>query len=327
MGKHNKKTRKHRRYKLRGGATATPETAQGIITQTITDAIKETSNFMITKGARLAGYVPKSKINAQPEPPGPIESIVSDLVYELNEQLEIQKRNGNLDKASKETVRILGDALRNINTEINKPEFVKALKEGSVNVSKLAAEIVEATNPAVNNMIDDFSVSMVKMVSTILKSIIKVMMNSIAAIPGAGAVIGGINSATAVSEMASSLLEASANAVYIFAHGFNSSAIDIEKVFLKRKASKNRVNKNIDDFSKMDIAKDEKKAPSEPASLPPPSSSDDSLPSPWVEKKSLMGKKYYYNPETRKSSETRPKKTFSGGTKKKRHKHKRTKRR
>jgi hypothetical protein len=327
MGKHNKKTRKHRRYKLRGGATATPETAQGIITQTITDAIKETSNFMITKGARLAGYVPKSKINAQPEPPGPIESIVSDLVYELNEQLEIQKRNGNLDKASKETVRILGDALRNINTEINKPEFVKALKEGSVNVSKLAAEIVEATNPAVNNMIDDFSVSMVKMVSTILKSIIKVMMNSIAAIPGAGAVIGGINSATAVSEMASSLLEASANAVYIFAHGFNSSAIDIEKVFLKRKASKNRVNKNIDDFSKTDIAKDEKKAPSEPASLPPPSSSDDSLPSPWVEKKSLMGKKYYYNPETRKSSETRPKKTFSGGTKKKRHKHKRTKRR
>jgi hypothetical protein len=229
--------------------------------------------------------------------------------------------------------------LRNINTEINKPEFVKALKEGSVNVSKLAAEIVEATNPAVNNMIDDFSVSMVKMVSTILKSIIKVMMNSIAAIPGAGAVIGGINSATAVSEMTSSLLEAAANTVYIFAHGFNTSAIDIEKIFLKRKASNNRVNKNIDDFSKTDVSKtdvsklaseivkDEKKTPSEPASLPPPPSSDDSLPSPWVEKKSLMGKKYYYNPETRKSSETRPTKTFSGGTKKKRHKHKKTRRR
>ena len=64
MGKHNKKTRKykkHRKYKLRGGATAAPnpETAQGIITQTITDAIKETGNFIIKKGARLAGYVPK----------------------------------------------------------------------------------------------------------------------------------------------------------------------------------------------------------------------------------------------------------------------------
>ena len=269
---------------------------------------------------------PKSSINAPPEPPGPIESLVSDLVYELNEQLEIQKRNGNLDKASKETVRILGDALRNINKEINKPEFRKSLKDGSVNVSKLAAEIVEATNPTVNNMIDDLSVSMVKMVSTILKSIIKVMMNTIAAIPGAGAVIGGINGATAVSEMVSSLLEASANAVYIFAHGFNSSAIDIEKIFLKRKASNNRVNKNIDDFSKTD-GKTNTASTSSKSALPPPPynpqlasqppASDNSLPSPWVEKKGLTGKKYYYNPETRKSSETRPKKTFSGGTKKK----------
>lgn len=267
MGKYKNKTRKYKKYdkniknNLRGGQQA--QTASGVLSNTIVDAIQATGRFFLSKTARLAGYVPIDEKNMPPPPPGPIEDLVSDLVYELNEQLEIQKRNGNLDKATKETVQILGEVLQNINTEINKPEFVESIKNASVNIGKLSEDIVEATTPSINNIIDDLSASLVRMVSRILRSIIKIIVNTLAAVPGAGAVIGGVNDVTAIIEMITSLIEAAANTIYIFSHGFNTAVIDIEQVLLKRKAANSRSSKNIDNFSNTDNFK-----PTEPSQPP-----------------------------------------------------------
>jgi len=285
-------TKKYKRkFNIRGGNNNnnTQKNGRTSLFETIgtaaKNAISGTANFLEEKGARFLGFkrinsTPSDQPNPQSQSQAQIEEQSSQLyqqasnlsttasnvatgllnkanqvgaiiVDELNKNIEGPVKN-TVSAALSRTVEATKDVLETANEKLNDPALIEDVKEAAENVANTAEVIEEASEPALNNLIDNTSEIGAKAASKIGESSVGVALNTAEAIPGVGAVIGLVRDADNIATAGEAIVEAGAQTAATFADSLVKAEEAIKNKIAESASIKNRISEGVNKFNAAD---------------------------------------------------------------------------
>lgn len=281
-------TKKYKRkFSIRGGNNNTQKNGRASLFETIgtvaKNAISGTANFLEEKGARFLGF---KRINSnssdQPSPQTQTQTeqqssqlyqqasnlsttasnvatgvlnkanqVGAIIVDELNKNIEGPVKD-TVSAALSRTVEATKDVLETANEKLNDPALIEDVKEAAENVANTAEVIEEASEPALNNLIDNASEIGAKAASKIGESSVGVALNTAEAIPGVGAVIGLARDADNIATAGEAIVEAGAQTVTTFADSLVKAEEAIKNKIAESASIKNRISEGVNKFNAAD---------------------------------------------------------------------------
>jgi len=190
-----KKTRKNKK----GGAVPLHNNTVVSKDKHTNNILSDAAGYLINKGARFFGFEHIKKENEiiKPSEPTILSGIIGKankvgvaIADELNDKLNSPEVKDTITDSVGETVDIAKDILKKVDDELKDPEFVKEIADVTKEVSETASIILEASDPAINKMIDKTSEIATNAASKVGESAISIALNTAEAVPGVGAVIG-----------------------------------------------------------------------------------------------------------------------------------------
>lgn len=239
------------------------------------DAILKTTDFVEEKAARFLGF---KKINPEEEtkllePPSEISqkaselastasNIASGIANKANQvgAIVVEELNKNINGPVKETVSTaMGntvdateDVLEAANEKLNNPKFLEDVAEATKNASNTAEIMLEAATPAINQAIDKASEIGTKVASKIGESAVSIALNTVEAIPGAGALVGLARDADKLATAGEAIVEAGAETVTTLADTIKNAEEAIMKKMSETSSVTNRITDNMKKFDQVD---------------------------------------------------------------------------
>jgi hypothetical protein len=250
-------------------------------------AIKNTASFIQDKGARFFGYQKinqdqdnnqmASDISPEATEVLPQASEMSQKAYELSNtasnvasglltkanqigSIVVDELNKNIEGPIKssvsasleKTVEAAKDVLQTANEKLNNPEFVDEVAKTAQTASELAATVLEASEPALNEAIDKTSEIGAKVASKVGESAVSVALNTAEAIPGPGALVGLVRDVDKLATAGEAIIEAGAETATTFVDTLKKAEDAIKTKMEEASSINNRVNDGINQFNNVD---------------------------------------------------------------------------
>jgi hypothetical protein len=236
-------------------------------------AIKNTASFIQDKGARFFGY---QKINQDQdnnqmasdisqkasELSNTTSNIASGLLTKANQigSIVVDELNKNIEGPIKssvsasleKTVEAAKDVLQTANEKLNNPEFVDEVAKTAQIASEVAATVLEASEPALNEAIDKTSEIGAKAASKVGESAVSIALNTAEAIPGPGVLVGLVRDVDKLATAGEAIVEAGAETATTFADTLKKAEDAIKTKMEEASSIKNRVNDGINQFNNVD---------------------------------------------------------------------------
>lgn len=283
------KTKKNKKCMTRGGSGTNKTKRHGLLSTirtAATDGILKTASFIGDKGARFFGY---KRINESEEPKsytisnvaseasktaatasgiaGATTGILSGVLNKANKvgEIVVDTLNKNIDDNVKpnvtdaiaNTVDIAKDVVSTVNKTLDQPEFVEEVSDLTKKASETIASVVDAAEPALNDVIDKTSEIASKAAEKVGESAISVALNTAEEVPGAGVVVGTFRSLDKIATAGQAVVEAGADTVTTFADAASKVTDAIKEKIAQTSEIKNRIQSHVDKFNKTDtILKD-----------------------------------------------------------------------
>jgi hypothetical protein len=280
MNKHNRT----RRYKRGGQPQIQPQPQNNItkknmssIFSTIQNAVKQTANYAVEKGARFLGYKKiddqqpgleqrleaaqlKQKANELGEQAQELASgfmtkasQVGAIVTEtLNKSIEDSGVKEKIGEALGNTVGIATGILKEAEEKLNTPEFVNEVSQVTKKVADDASLVLEAADPAINKVIDQTSVIAEKMGTKVGDAAVNIVLNTAEAIPGIGAAIGLGRDIDSATKATGAVIEAGTDTITSLVNGFKETEDALKKKMEEARALQERTAKGISAFNSVD---------------------------------------------------------------------------
>jgi len=173
------------------------------------------------------------------------------IVDELNKNIEGPIKN-TVSSALERTVEAAKDVLAEANEKLNNPEFVQEVSEITKNASEAAATIIDAAEPAINEVVDKASEIGTKVASKVGESAVSIALNTAEAIPGPGIVVGLVRDIDKLATAGEAVLEAGAETATTFADSLKKAEEAVKNKMAETAAIKNRIAAGVDKFNAVD---------------------------------------------------------------------------
>lgn len=179
----------------------------------------------------------------------------ANIIENVNDILGNENVKENIQQAAENTAEILKDNAEIFNEAINKPEVKEAVEEAINNASDVASVAVKAAEKPFNSAIDVLSQTIPRAAASSLAGVVKVGTDTLAAVPGFGAIIDfgkmvndGTRAISGVVEATSDAVEAGSDLIINTKENFEKGMKLLEKNKQMAEEISNRTNDSIKDF-------------------------------------------------------------------------------
>ena len=241
------------------------QVASGILSRSAMDL----GMFGLNNTARLMGYIPKDSKGAQAiiesignqsengklgtEVMARLNNVTVCFLNGVSKVLEASEKSGNLDAAVDRIVCITSNILKKLNEKLNDPKFVKQLMTYTVISSDVASDIVTAAKPSLDNIIDDLTPIMIKLVTEMVNTFVQVSLNSLQALPGLDVFLGLVRDMTSTALAVSSIVHAGTSATSLFSNQFKNTIDNYKKVISEKANQTGKIKQSISDLKNTDV--------------------------------------------------------------------------
>ena len=231
-----------------------------VLSKTVSNAVKGTTDYALDVGSSALGYkkiqapiqepvVGNLLNNANQEVAKVIDNVNNNPAVEAagnllnNANQEVAKVINNVNKTITntgtsetienslgKTVDIAKDVLEDVNAKLNDPELVETVADTTEKISKTAATILEATKPAIKQVIGQTAEIAEESLSKVGASGVNILLDTADAIPGVGSVVGIVRAVDKAVIAGSSVLEAGLKATTVFSDAFTNTIDKIKHI-------------------------------------------------------------------------------------------------
>jgi hypothetical protein len=190
------------------------EGVYGMVTDKVTDFAINTTDYLKTKALRLVGLQPVNSTNNNSQPNETYNNVsnittkasniisnvsndvvsianhgASAIIQNVNDVLKTPQVNQSVTQAGKDTTEIAKKLLDTFNQNANNPEFKQEFMTAANNLADYATITVKAIDKPLNESIDMTNKAGVKAASGLASGAVKVIGDSVAAVPYIGAIV------------------------------------------------------------------------------------------------------------------------------------------
>ena len=245
---------------------------------TLGNAIKQSASYAAEKGARFMGYErinqqeqKKSQENQEPNPlfqqannlgqqatqlvSGAIkkaDQVGAVLVEALNQNIKNSGVKETFSEAVGNTVGIVKDIVSSANEKLNDPELVEEAKKMVQKASNDASIILEASEPAIDKVVDQTSEIAATMGTRLGDSAVNIALNTAEAVPGAGAFIGFVRDVDSVAKATEAVVDATAKTATSIVEGLQESEKALQEKIKATKDIQSRTTQHMNQFHQVD---------------------------------------------------------------------------